>query len=674
MLMKALKIKMKNGKFLLFFLMGNLSGQVSKNQSLMLNIITKVDGYEIVWPANVSRTGKYSVFYRNSEQPTSFFQPVGPDIMGPAQKASFKTNLRKVEFYVNYTNPNNQTEALGYISACNDYSPQFEKGRVILLIDSVLNTKLPTHIDTLKNDMLANGWFSTTVIASPNWNPELIKDSLEKIIKKGNFRQQVLYILGHVAVPYSGYFSVSGTRPPPDGHIEGSGNHTGAWPADAYYGDFEGIWEDGLVQCTTGSESRLHNIPGDGKFDPSVIPGTVSLDIGRVDFSNLPVFGVSEWELTRDYLSRVHRWKMGRINYVRRGLVDDNFPSLNLASTGYHNLSCFISLDSIFNDRDYFQAQKQENYWWSYGCGAGSYTSCSGIGTSTDFANLRTKDSFHNIFTILAGSYFGDWDSRNNLLRSALAAGSLATFWGGIPKWYVHHMANGKHIGYGARITQNNNNDYFNGSFNSSHKGVHIALLGDPTLELMPVKPPTHCVAESNNGKVTIKWNASEDADQYEVYILDLDSQKIIPVSSVGTCAKEIKDTFFVDECNWKTGNYVYGVLATQTSQNASGTFQNRSLLSLTEVQHINQRNSTNKSSKVTYYPNPSKQKIFVNNYLSSPSSWVLYDLNGRIIRSETEVNIQEGIDVSIISTGVYILKVSDLKGFNHEDLIYVGK
>ena len=85
-------------------------------------------------------------------------------------------------------------------------------------------------------------------------------------------------------------------------------------------------------------------------------------------------------------------------------------------------------------------------------------------------------------FTILAGSFFGDWDITNNFLRAPLCKTSLASFWGGIPKWYVHTMALGKHIGYGARTSINNQAFYFNGQFNNAHYLVSNALMGDPYL------------------------------------------------------------------------------------------------------------------------------------------------------------------------------------------------
>lgn len=659
------------------FFMSTVSAQVSKNQTLMLNVKPQESGFDVIWAENLSRTGNYALYYRDLDLKGSTFQSYGSAVKGPANKIPYVGPLKHIEFLVQYFNPNNQLESLGYISASKEYKPNFQKGRVILLIDSIIHDQLSLEIDSLKHDFLANGWFNYSIVVSNRLSAETIKDSLYRYLKSNPSTRNALYILGHVPVPYSGYFSSTGTRPPPDGHVEGSGNHTGAWPADVYYGDFEGIWEDILVNCTTGSETRLHNIAGDGKFDPSVIPGEVSLDIGRVDFSNLPVFSQSEIQLTRAYLNRVHRWKMGEIPFVKRGLIDDNFGNLNLASTGYHNLSCFIELDSIFDNRDYFTSQRNDNYWWSYGCGAGSYTSCSGVGTSSDFANLRSKDSFNNIFTILAGSYFGDWDSRNNLLRSSLAAGSLATFWGGIPKWYIHHMANGKHIGYGARITQNNSNEYFNGNFNSSFKGVHIALLGDPTLELMPVKPVSNVKALSQNGVVNLSWNASTDADEYEIYIIDLDSMKYIPINTQGTCMKKVTEPFFTDECNWKTGRYTYGVLAVKLESNASGTFWNRSLLTLTTVDHLNnQKNLLSSQSINIGYPNPTDGLFFIENSKLNGSSfhWELIQIDGKCVTKGQNGITENILNFQGVPSGIYILKLIDGQQHTFQELINITK
>jgi hypothetical protein len=640
-------------------------GQVAKTQVLSLSIKPVATGFELSWPENSARTGTYQFFYRELYGSDPSWLSVGNPIQGPASSLVFNTQ-KNVEFAAQYLNQNNQAEAIGYIAAGVLNEPIL-KGRTILVIDSLISVEAQSQLATLKNDLLASGWFFDELIVKRTDNPEAIKGKIQSLLAKGSFENNTVYIIGHVPVPYSGYFSSTGTRPPPDGHVEGSGNHTGAWPADVFYADFEGIWEDILVKCTTGSQSRHHNIGGDGKFDPSELPGKASVDLGRVDFYDMPAFTESEIELTKEYLERTHKWKMGEIPYVKRALIDNNFGSLNLASTGYHNFSCLIQKDSIFDNRDYFKSQALGNYLWSYGCGAGSYTSCNGIGNTNNFAQYKNKDSFNNIFTILAGSYFGDWDSKNNLLRASLAAGSLATFWGGIPKWYVHHMGLGKHIGYGARISQNNSNEYFNGNFNASYRGVHIALIGDPTLTMIPVKPVKNVKATSQNGKVTLTWSPSPDATQYEIYRIDTVNRTYIPVNTSGDCQTLIADTFFVDECNWSSGDYIYGVLAATGTTTPSGMYVNRSLLTTAVVNHINDvvKKAFN---EMIFYPNPTNSYLYIRNSNIKSGIWKVIDVSGRLVKTLTSSNLSEGINLEGLENGLYLVSISDNAGYQTDE------
>ena len=77
-----------------------------------------------------------------------------------------------------------------------------------------------------------------------------------------------------------------------------------------------------------------------------------------------------------------------------------------------------------------------------------------GVGSTSDFA----ANDPQVVFTMLFGSYFGDWDSQDNFLRAALATPTytLACVWAGRPYWYFHHMGLGETIGFSARVSQNN--------------------------------------------------------------------------------------------------------------------------------------------------------------------------------------------------------------------------
>jgi hypothetical protein len=78
-------------------------------------------------------------------------------------------------------------------------------------------------------------------------------------------------------------------------------------------------------------------------------------------------------------------------------------------------------------------------------------------------------------------------------------------------------MGLGETVGYCARLTQNNRGLYVpTGSFAG---GVHVALMGDPTLRLHVVAPPSFVVRKAEGTKTTLSWAPSPDAGvSYHVY------------------------------------------------------------------------------------------------------------------------------------------------------------
>jgi len=630
-----------------------VNGQVAKTQVVQLQAKANSDGtIRLEWPKE-SFTGNYVIYKREVKDPIGTWSSSIATVAGDGSFWEDKSATVGTEReYLVAKVANNQTQALGYIQAGNRVNFINHRGGIILLIDSAYIQRLAPEIAILKNDLIASGWIPYEVFAGRTEKAMDVKDRLSKFMDSKTVRPKTLYILGHVPVPYSGNFSATGDRYPPDGHSEGSGNHTGAWPADVYYGDFAGIYTDRSVTCTTGSDSRNHNVPKDGKFDQSFTYENIELEIGRVDFYNMPLFGDNDTLLVKEYLDRVHQWRLGKIPFVSRALIDNNFTGLNLASTGYHNLPTFVGLDSVFDNRDYFTSQYQNNYLWSYGCGPGSYSSCSGVGSSNDF--YINKGKFSNIFTLLAGSYFGDWDSRNNLMRSALAAGSLACAWGGIPKWYLHHMGIGYNIGMAAQITQSNNQQYFDGSFNGSGRGIHIALLGDPSLTMIPVSGPSNLKATSVAGAVKLSWNKSEAAvDGYYVFLFDKTTGKYTLVSEQRCPGKSsfTTDTFFTDECNWSSGNYTYAVRAMSVTKTGSGTYENLSLASFADVTHTNSI-SSDIQPQISIYPNPSAELIKISGLRADVKKDITFStMDGKLLFESFD--IKSNVNSSVIEIPV---------------------
>jgi len=130
------------------------------------------------------------------------------------------------------------------------------------------------------------------------------------------------------------------------------------------------------------------------------------------------------------------------------------------------------------------------------------------------------KQPLNAVFTLLFGSYFGDWALENNLMRAALAAdgGALTCGWAGRPHWYLHPMGMGATIGECLQLTQDNGPGGYEptGGF---ARGVHIALMGDPTLRMHRVTPPESVRATSVDGGMHLAWRASpQEGVRYHVY------------------------------------------------------------------------------------------------------------------------------------------------------------
>ena len=257
----------------------------------------------------------------------------------------------------------------------------------------------------------------------------------------------------------------------------------------------DGTWTDTQNYGGTG---RQNNVPGDGKFDQSSAPsGAVELGVGRVDLANMPAFAPkTETDLLRQYLNKDHGFRVKAWTLPARGLIDDNFGAFGgeaFASTGWRAFSAFFGPANVFS-LDWFGTLGANGYLWAYGCGGGNYTGAGGVGSTSNFAATDTKTAF----TFLFGSYFGDWDVSNNFLRAPLATTTygLTCAWAGRPAWYVHHMAMGETIGYAARVTQNNSGTYFYGY----GPEIHVALMGDPTLRMYVVAPPTNVAVATGAG------------------------------------------------------------------------------------------------------------------------------------------------------------------------------
>ncbi len=442
----------------------------------------------------------------------------------------------------------------GYIYAGIEAPPTHFRGRCLVVIDSTFHLTLQPEIQRLLNDLEMDGWDPDTRYVSRLATPPVVKEVIRSWALQDTQVNEALFLLGHVPVPYSGDIA-------PDGHVD----HAGAWPCDGYYAELDSVWTDSIITINLNN-SRNRNVPGDGKFDNRSFPGPVRLQVGRVDFANMDKMILSEEELLRRYLNKDHLWRTGQMPVIERGLIDNNIQKFEegLGQVPWKNFTPMFGLDQV-KDVPYRSTLMNESWLWSYGCGGGGPESASDISSTT----LMATDSLQTVFTMLFGSYFGDWDYPDDFLRAAIGSGStLISTWGNRPNWIFHHMALGEHTGLASQVMMNNFSLYFAGY---SRRYVHIGLMGDPTIR-MHVLPPVQNLDLTRDGlQIHLDWEDPSAAEGYYIYKKTSPDQ---PFTLLNT--DPITDLFYVDPCV-DEGWVCYMVRSVELRTSGSGTYYNLS-------------------------------------------------------------------------------------------------
>ncbi len=257
---------------------------------------------------------------------------------------------------------------------------------------------------------------------------------------------------------------------------------------------------------------------------------------------------------------------------MRRAVIDDRVGSLGgfaPAATGWRSFTPLVGPDNVATGA-LFPLLASESHLWSYGCAGSSYTFCGSIISSGRLADTAMR----SVFTILYGSYFGDWDNDDNMLRAPLAAAgdALVCFWAGRPTWHLHHMALGYPIGYSTRLTQNNFNQHAPGE---GSRQIHIALMGDPTLRMHVVAPVEELMTAASPGadrEVGLSWRASPD-DEVRGYYVYRSRTHDGPFERLGGL---VAGTTFTDAAPL-AGDSLYMVRAVKLETGPSGSYLNLS-------------------------------------------------------------------------------------------------
>ena len=644
--MKCFSVQLGITFSLLLLITFNSKAQITYADSLSIQleatVVSSPASITLKWPAD-GHASNFKI-YRKLKTGTSWIL-LTTTTSTAAQYIDATAVVNVLYDYKIYMTPSAGLAKYGYISSGIDVVANSNRGIAIVVIENsfIANTVFQTAINLLLADLEADGWYPKAVYVNKTDAVTTVKNQIVLKYNEDVVNTKLLLLLGQVPVPYSGLQN-------PDGHTD----HAGAWPTDAFYSDINGMWTDATVNDVTSANSKNHNIPGDGKYDQDQIPSLVELQVGRIDLSNLPITTKTEEQLLLNYLNKLHRFKTKQIIVQERALIDEgDFTTMTegFAQNGFINFSGLVGRTNIVVN-DYFtqlsyNTSTSGTYLWSFGCGGGTYTGSNGIGTSSNFAS----DSLSSVFTMLFGSYYGDWDNQNAFLRMPLTQGNtLTNAWAGRPNWHFYHMAMGENIGYSEKLTQNNSSLYQTNSIYAFFPQVKsINLMGDPSLRNSYIIAPTNLNIVAGGVTNALSWTGVPLVDGYNVYRRYSTSTNFVKLNTV-----PVTTTTFTDNTMPTGGTVYYYVKSVKKKISPSGSFDNESLgiksnpvLLTVGVQEIN--------SDVSFAisPNPSNG---VFNLVSNETSYS-YDITdnlGRIVYTGTS----PAFDISSFSNGVYYVKI----------------
>ena len=419
--------------------------------------------------------------------------------------------------------------------------PVHYRGKVLVLVDTSLAAAIADNLSVYLDDLRGDGWqVSRYDVPRHNdaaWvqtatNANYIQDvaAIKSLIQReyaaapGELKSVVL--LGHVTIPYAGNTAE-------DGHISLPGdpiNHQGAWPADVYYGDVDGVWTDSAVSYTNTYNPVLQNLPGDGKWDANAMVSPLELAVGRIDFANLPSFASpplfvaprQEKDLLNQYLAKDHRYRQGQLALPAQGMAVGYYAGIvaNENALLYDNATLNLSRWFGFSSWPFVQGDcfvTPTPMVWGFQVGFGNASSINS-GTANQHTTQTLADPAQEPrvgFYMVGGSFMADWNfAPDSFMRALLATPryGLAAVWMRYGTWRFEGLGLGETLGDGLVKTAND--------ARQGRSCRTTFLLGDPTLRLNILAPPRNLTASRDlRGAVKLGWRASLDpAVKYFVY------------------------------------------------------------------------------------------------------------------------------------------------------------
>ncbi|MGH7177465.1 MAG: hypothetical protein ACREJC_08805, partial [Tepidisphaeraceae bacterium] len=301
--------------------------------------------------------------------------------------------------------------------------------------------------------------------------------------------------------------------------------------------------------------------------------------------------GWSETDLLGRYLDRDHAFRTGQVS-ITEGAVVDTQAIIN-GDNAYKSLTPLVGADGITKKGFVAALSGDDHYLWGAALGGGSHTSVGNIMNSDMISGVSNGPipgiPIKAVFTMLAGSYFGDYNGErpfptefdppngdvnaHNFMRSVLASEGdvLTTEWEFARPWHYHTMGLGETIGDAELLTQNDTGLYGDGG----PAQVTTNLLGDPTLRMNPIGPVSSLSGRFDLGMTLLEWGASTDSTDagFQGYYVYRSEDPDGPFDSESRItAGPIADEYFYDETADPHERYYYMVRAVKLMSTEYGT------------------------------------------------------------------------------------------------------
>lgn len=655
-------IKLLISAFLFFVFVLNLNSQSVKDFGINIRSSFDTTSRKVTFKWD-SDTNTFNFFiYKKKRQDSLFGNYIAK--LPKDQLEWTDTLFDNIEYEYKIEKDANKYYSYGYIIAGLNIQEKDYYGTCLILVDSTIYQQITNELDNFISHIRADGW-SVIVKQAPRaeqFDSQKVQKTKSIILQTNDEVQDLtsIILIGRIPVPYSGNFAV-------DGHED----HYGAWPTDIYYAELNGKWTDTLTSRYDNVPSRTLNLPDDGKFDQTYLTSDLELQMGRIDMFNLPFFKESEVELLKRYLVKISKFKNGNTQISKRAGIIDNFgPGYKegFATSGWTNFYSLMGGDSVFYLKDRYELQKQD-YMWYYGCGPGAYLASHEALYSEELA----KSPHYVAFNLIFGSYNGDWDSENNLLRSAIASQPLGftAVWAGRPHWFFHHLGFAYNIGYSTKLTQNAYPANYTAVSPFARRMNHIALMGDPTLRMSYFQKPTNLKIEYVNNGVEIKWDYPEsNGVTFNIYRSDNLNGKFEKINS-----EPINSRSFIDKSP-NLGANIYQIRARRLENAQAGTYFNLSLGEFSEP--INYPDNFGK--EIIISPNPFNDYI---NIILKDGDIInrieIYDSQGlklgeHLITLNNQIQSLKFSDLvrQSVSQGLYFIRIISNKGFDNYKIIKI--